>query len=197
MENNYSAPSTSSKPFFSSSSASNWTSSVSETLFSSKNMLITILVVLLVFSLLGINILAIIGNFFTSLVHLLKPLVLQILSIFGYVTGTVIEKSGEIVQKGGDVLLDASIPNLNNIKGVNGSFANSQPMPDSTTNPIQNPITSAKTGWCLVGEYEGRRGCIAIGDQDKCLSGQVFPNQQMCMNPTMNMPMSPLKSIPG
>jgi hypothetical protein len=197
MENNYSAPSTSSKPFFSSSSASNWTSSVSETLFSSKNMLITILVVLLVFSLLGINILAIIGNFFTSLVYLLKPLVLQILSIFGYVTGTVIEKSGEIVQKGGDVLLDASIPNLNNIKGVNGSFANSQPMPDSTTNPIQNPITSAKTGWCLVGEYEGRRGCIAIGDQDKCLSGQVFPNQQMCLNPTMNMPMSPLKSIPG
>jgi hypothetical protein len=160
-------------------------------------MLITILVVLLVFSLLGINILAIIGNFFTSLVYLLKPLVLQILSIFGYVTGTVIEKSGEIVQKGGDVLLDASIPNLNNIKGVNGSFANSQPMPDSTTNPIQNPITSAKTGWCLVGEYEGRRGCIAIGDQDKCLSGQVFPNQQMCLNPTMNMPMSPLKSIPG
>jgi hypothetical protein len=197
MENNYSAPSTSSKPFFSSSSASNWTSSVSESLFSSKNMLITILVVLLVFSLLGINILAIIGNFFTSLVYLLKPLVLQILSIFGYVTGTVIEKSGEIVQKGGDVLLDASIPNLNNIKGVNGSFANSQPMPDSTTNPIQNPITSAKTGWCLVGEYEGRRGCIAIGDQDKCLSGQVFPNQQMCLNPTMNMPMSPLKSIPG
>jgi len=197
MENNYSAPSTSSKPFFSSSSASNWTSSVSETLFSSKNMLITILVVLLVFSLLGINILAIIGNFFTSLVYLLKPLVLQILSIFGYVTGTVIEKSGEIVQKSGDVLLDASIPNLNNIKGVNGSFANSQPMPDSTTNPIQNPITSAKTGWCLVGEYEGRRGCIAIGDQDKCLSGQVFPNQQMCLNPTMNMPMSPLKSIPG
>lgn len=196
MENNYSAPSTSSKPFFSSSSASNWTSSVSETLFSSKNMLITILVVLLVFSLLGINILAIIGNFFTSLVYLLKPLVLQILSIFGYVTGTVIEKSGEIVQKGGDVLLDASIPNLNNIKGVNGSFANSQPMPDSTTNPIQNPITSAKTGWCLVGEYEGRRGCIAIGDQDKCLSGQVFPNQQMCLNPTMNMPISPLKSIP-
>lgn len=194
MENNYSTPS---KPFFSSANSGISTSVLTDSFFSTKNMLITILVVLLVFSLLGINILAIVGNFFTSLVHILKPLVLQILSIFGYVTGTVIEKSGEIVQRGGDVLVNASVPNLNNVKGVTTSFANSPPMPDSTTNPIQNPITSSKTGWCLVGEYEGRRGCIAIGDQDKCLSGQVFPNQQMCLNPTMNMPMSPLKSIPG
>ena len=196
MENNYSVPSTSSKPFFSSTSSTNSISSISESLFSSKNMLITVLVVLLIFSLLGINILAIIGNFFTTLVQLLKPLVIQILSTFGYVTGTLIEKTADVIHKGGDVLVTASAPNLNNVNGIRGSFANSQPMPDSTTNPIQNPITSAKAGWCLVGEYEGRRGCVAIGDQDKCLSGQVFPNQQMCLNPTMNIPISPLKSIP-
>jgi len=195
MENNYNAPVSSPKPFFSSASSGISTNFFGDSFFSTKNMLIIVLVVLLIFSLLGINILAIIGNFFTSLVQLFKPLILQILSTFGFVTGTVIDKTAEIVHKGGDVLVNASVPNLNNVK-VTGSFANNQPMPDSTTNPIQNPITSAKTSWCLVGEYEGRRGCIAIGDQDKCLSGQVFPNQQMCLNPTMNMPISPLKSIP-
>ena len=42
--------------------------------------------------------------------------------------------------------------------------------------------SSKKAGWCLVGEYQGRRGCIEISDYDKCLSGKVFPNQGACMN---------------
>jgi hypothetical protein len=64
------------------------------------------------------------------------------------------------------------------------------PKPDTSANPIQNPITATKTQWCLVGEYEGRRGCIGISDADKCLSGQVYPDQKACLNPTFtnNMP---------
>ena len=58
-----------------------------------------------------------------------------------------------------------------------------EPSPDTTKNPIQNPISSKK-GWCLVGEYQGKRGCIEIGEYDKCLSGQVFPEEKLCLNPT-------------
>jgi hypothetical protein len=58
---------------------------------------------------------------------------------------------------------------------------NSSPLPDNTTNPIQKPITANKNGWCFVGEYEGKRGCIKVGDQDKCMSGQVYPNEQKCL----------------
>jgi hypothetical protein len=71
-----------------------------------------------------------------------------------------------------------------------------QPQPDTTTNPIQKPISSGKTNWCLVGEYQGRRGCIQISEQHKCLSGQIFPNQQMCMNPALfSDTYHPLKSV--
>jgi hypothetical protein len=52
-------------------------------------------------------------------------------------------------------------------------------------NPIKNPITAGKQGWCLVGEYQGKRGCIEVSEHDRCLSGQVFPNQKMCLNPTL------------
>jgi hypothetical protein len=55
------------------------------------------------------------------------------------------------------------------------------PLPDNTTNPIQKPITSNKNGWCFVGEYEGKRGCINVGDQNKCMSGQVYPTEQQCL----------------
>jgi hypothetical protein len=60
-----------------------------------------------------------------------------------------------------------------------------EPSPDSSENPIQKPITSEKMNWCLIGEYNNKRGCVSITESEKCLSGQVFPSQQMCLNPTM------------
>ena len=59
------------------------------------------------------------------------------------------------------------------------------PAPDNSENPIQNPITQSKSAWCLVGEYKGKRGCIEINEYDKCMSGQVYPSQKMCINPAL------------
>lgn len=59
------------------------------------------------------------------------------------------------------------------------------PKSDSTTNPIQKPITSNKSGWCLIDEYEGQRNCISVGEEDKCMSDQVYPTQKMCLNPNL------------
>jgi hypothetical protein len=189
MENNYAPALSSPKPMYSGISSG-------ESILSTKNIFIIILVILLVFSFLGINILGIIGNFIISIFQIIEPLVLQILSMFGFVTGTVIDKSADILHKSGDLLVDASTPALNQAINQQSVINDNQPSPDSTANPIQNPITSNKTSWCLVGEYQGKRGCVSITDADKCLSGQVFPNQQMCLNPTMGYPNSPLKSIP-
>jgi len=59
-----------------------------------------------------------------------------------------------------------------------------EPSADTSENAIQKPITSDKWNWCLVGEYQNKRGCVEITNSDKCMSGQVFPSQQMCLNPT-------------
>jgi len=72
-----------------------------------------------------------------------------------------------------------------------------EPEPDNTTNPIQNPISSGKSNWCLVGEYQGKRGCIAISDADKCMSGQIFPSQQACLNPTFTQNVRPNMMTPN
>ena len=55
------------------------------------------------------------------------------------------------------------------------------PSADTTESPIQNPISSGKSQWCLVGEYQQRTGCIEINDISKCMSGQLFPTQQACV----------------
>lgn len=83
--------------------------------------------------------------------------------------------------------LDNKQPDLDNTVNTStvGKQTHQEPQPDTTENPIQNPITQNKTSWCLVGEYKGRRGCIDVSDESKCISGQVYPSQKMCLNPTL------------
>jgi hypothetical protein len=169
-----------------------------------KNTLIIILLVILVLSLLGINVFIIFGNGLQKLIDIFNPVVSKALSDLGYASGNVIDKSADLAadasktgidilndtaQSVGELLIKASGRGSGGTLDVNinqpNFMAPLDPSPNHTTNPIQSGGASAKSQWCLVGEYNGARGCINVTDQDKCLSGQVFPNQQMCLNPTM------------
>ena len=176
--------------------------------FDSKNFIIIGLVALLLFAILGINILTLSGNILQTITNIFGPLISQILGIIGYTTGTVLNKSADIVgdttktgidiaegtiHSVGDLLKNASSSNVNDSskRSLDSAInlANSYPLyprPDNSENPIQNPITSSKQNWCLVGEYQGKRGCVGIDEGDKCISGQLFPTQQMCLNPTLS-----------
>lgn len=185
----------------------------SSDIFSGKNLIISILVFLLIMSFLGINLLNMIGNLLENIVEVFGPLVKQILSVFGYTAGTIIDKTADVatdvattgvelaggsVQSLGYILKDASKDGVSgevkqklsnpldiSSKNINTSkLLSSDPTPDSSVNPSQKPITSNKRGWCLVGEYEGKRGCIEVDNATKCLSGQVFPEEKLCLNPT-------------
>jgi hypothetical protein len=182
--------------------------SSNESMFSNKNTIIFLLLILLIFSFLGINLLTILGNIFQTFIQIIGPLISQILSIFGYTTGTVLNKTADIVadtaksgidiaegsiQSVGNILRDASNPHVDETAKRNldsalndGTTASGIPNADSSENPIQRPITSGKQNWCLVGEYQGKRGCIEVTEHDRCLSGQVFPSQKMCLNPTFS-----------
>jgi hypothetical protein len=190
-------------------------------MFSGKNMVIVVLTVLLVLSFLGINLLASMGNILQTISNVFGPLFTQILSVFGYTAGTVIDKStdvvtdvaksgidlaGDTIQSAAELLKAASRGHVtpdavnqldNSFKQGNSSKFDSvinnskpsinQPVPDASVDPIQKPITAGKVNWCLVGEYQGKRGCIEVDDDSKCMSGQVFPSQNMCLNPTRSV----------
>lgn len=184
--------------------------------FGTKNIVIIILVSLLFLSILGINILQMFGNAIESLTQIVGPLVIYILSFFGYTTGTIINKTADVVsdttktgvdiaegvvQDVGNILINASGNNiddkyknsLNSAVNLSKPSTNppATPEPTPSENPIQKPISSNKTNWCLVGEYMGRRGCIEINENDKCISGQVFPTNSHCLNPNLSMATTP------
>jgi hypothetical protein len=171
-----------------------------------KNIIIIILVIVLILSLLGINIFIIFGNGLQKLIDIFNPVVSKGLSDLGYASGTIIDKSSDVladtskigidiahdtVQSVGNLLVKASGQAPGSGKNIDiainqpPTVAPNQPSPDSSSSAIQTSPSALKSQWCLVGEYNGARGFINITDQDKCMSGQVFPSQQMCLNPTM------------
>jgi hypothetical protein len=185
----------------------NATNTNSDATFGINNqVIIVILLVILGLSFLGINIFIVIGNLVDSIVKIFGPLVSQILSIFGYTTGSVLTKTADLagtvaktgvdlaedsIQSVGTIMKDASRKHVNpaTVAGLDGALtaqstsSYNEPSPSTSGNPIQKPITANKTNWCLVGEYDGKRGCVEVGQQDKCMSGQIFPSQVTCMNP--------------
>ena len=42
-----------------------------------------------------------------------------------------------------------------------------------------------QAGWCYIGEDRGFRSCAQVGVNDKCMSGDIFPSQELCINPNL------------
>jgi hypothetical protein len=49
------------------------------------------------------------------------------------------------------------------------------------------PNETGQSGWCYIGEHDGFRACAQVGVNDKCMSGDVFPTRDICMNPKLRM----------
>ena len=42
-----------------------------------------------------------------------------------------------------------------------------------------------KAGWCFIGAEKNNRTCMEIGVNDTCMSGDIFPTQDVCVNPSL------------
>lgn len=74
-------------------------------------------------------------------------------------------------------------------KAINSSTAQKQQVngedyqADDASSSIQNG--APKPGWCYIGEDRGFRTCAEVGVNDTCMSGDIFPTQQICVNPNL------------
>lgn len=216
-----------------SSSSSNWFT------LDTKNILIILLIVFILFPALITSIVIVLGDSFKSITDFLKPIIIDFSRLFGYSAGTIINTTADVatdVSKTGIDIAGGSIKNVGNlIQGKTGPEINIKEKPcldnnndndndkgkypkdldiiiqkkidekvdkkiedidkrptkykeykaDTDDNTIQKPIASDKINWCLVGEYQNKRGCVSVTESDKCLSGQIFPSKEMCLNPTL------------
>jgi hypothetical protein len=69
--------------------------------------------------------------------------------------------------------------------GLNRALSHAKkqpPLPDDATSRTQR---TGKSGYCYIGEDRGFRSCIKVGENDTCMSGDIFPTHAICVNPRL------------
>jgi hypothetical protein len=56
---------------------------------------------------------------------------------------------------------------------------------DDSSSSIQK--TQSKAGYCYIGEERGYRSCMRVNENDTCMSGEIFPTNEICINPNLRV----------
>lgn len=89
--------------------------------------------------------------------------------------------------------ISSTIPSPNPVENtsLNRALNTSKQSQQNTTNEYEaNEATSSinnssKSGWCYIGEDRGFRTCAQVGVNDECMSGDIFPTNEICINPSL------------
>lgn len=177
--------------------------------FSQSNNLTTYIqygIIVIIISLLGLNVFGVIGNITEQVTEIIRPLA----SYFGYNLGETIKTTVTTSASGTKGIIDASTgtivggvdvlekglnyKNRQNRNKMDNSFLDQSvpnitkpeeiPEPDESGSRTQKKFNK-KSGYCYIGEDRGFRNCIEVGENDVCMSGDIFPSQEICINPNL------------
>ena len=156
--------------------------------------------IFLILAFLGFNIFTYLGKSTEYVVNLFKP----IFGLFGYSVAETAKQTIDVTAKGTTDIVNVAAGtassgiNLleNTLAGkmrkekqatmnlLNQAVA-SGPQPDDAGSKTQSSKTKSKSGYCYIGEDRGFRSCIAVGEGDMCMSGDIFPTMETCINPNL------------
>jgi hypothetical protein len=165
--------------------------------------------IILILSFLGINLFGYLGKFTETVKETLKPL----LVLLGIEAAETVKTTVNIGAAGADVAAKAVTSGVNILeKGISkkdGAKINKiddhskidmnllnnavrkqenntdEPEPDEAGSRTQSSKAKLKSGYCYIGEDRGFRRCIKVGEGDKCMSGDIFPTDDICVNPSL------------
>ena len=60
-----------------------------------------------------------------------------------------------------------------------------RPTAEVTPAETAGGVAGGTPGYCYIGEDQGFRSCIEVGEGDVCMSGDIFPTQAVCINPNL------------
>jgi hypothetical protein len=171
----------------------------------------TILVVVIVLALLGFNIFVYLAKGSEGMLNIIRPITKKLVYLFGSITGTIIhDTAGGTKQVVGTTanVLDKGLDSIQTItktlqsdviqppdilksstfnKALNTASQqnahNKDYSADDSDSQIQNK--ASKSGWCFIGEDRNVRSCADVGANDMCMSGDIFPSREICVNPSL------------
>ena len=83
-----------------------------------------------------------------------------------------------------DVMQNNTMNKALNNSGVKNNIGQTQDYEaDDASSSIQQ--TQSKGGYCYIGEERGYRSCMQVDSGDMCMSGEIFPTSEICINPSL------------
>lgn len=159
--------------------------------------------IILILMFLGFNIFTYLGKITEWIMDLIRP----ILAFLGYGVAETTKQVVNVSARGTKGLVDAtagtvtggidllekglsnkknkSKNNIDNSAQMPMHMAMSTPMPDDAGSKTQASKAKGKSGYCYIGEDRGFRSCIQVGQADMCMSGDIFPTHDICINPNL------------
>ena len=154
--------------------------------------------IIIVLALLGFNLFTFLGN----TTDIMTKIFGHTLSKTGVAIGNVVTTTTSLAAKGTKGIMDVAAEGTKSVaditagavtsgvnlleKGVNmkheTNLRDVVPEPDEAVNATQR---GNKSGYCYIGEDRGFRSCVKVGHKDKCMSGDIFPTEAICINPNL------------
>jgi hypothetical protein len=181
-------------------SSSNYTTSFFDNL---KNInMTTWLIIVLILAFLGFNIFAYLAKGTQDVTSVFSPIIQKIFGTTAAVSSQAIDVTAEgtkSVVSGTANTINTGLTDVQNVtpnhniqdantlnKALNSSQVQKQSSQDYETDNASSSIQSGgKQGWCYIGEDRGFRSCAYVGVNDDCMSGDIFPSKEICVNPSL------------
>lgn len=158
------------------------------------------LLVIFILAILGINIFAILGRGADEANSIFGPIIKKITALFVGTTGQIVGTSAvgakAVIDNTTDVA-DKTLAKIADAAVVGGTAPTAPPNP-ARKGPVLVPPEPQGTdvmppdhgpvpgpGYCYLGSGDPFRTCAQVGYQDLCMSGEVFPTHDQCVNPAM------------
>ena len=167
-----------------------------------------ILLLILILAFLGFNLFKYLANATDKTTNILKNPIKKFLSLIGYSVGETTKNIINTSAKGAEVGIDVAAGASDDVvdlgeKALGTENINTDldsainkprkknvppsniPEPDDSGSKTQSSKSTAKSGFCYIGEDRGFRSCIKVQDTNTCMSGEIFPTHDICVNPTL------------
>ena len=87
--------------------------------------------------------------------------------------------------KNSKILENSNNPSLKQDVNINKKKLSDVTIPDNSDSILQTSKAKKKAGYCYIGEDRGFRSCVEVNKNNLCMSGEIFPTQQICINPSL------------
>lgn len=152
--------------------------------------------ILVILAVLGFNLFDYLGNIIQWIADTFGPIVKNIANRLGIAIGdttsTTLNQSAEGAKTGISAVSGTLTSGITRLQQtLSGKTSNSEPSTQNSLGPVPDESgsrvqkTSSKPGYCYIGSDRGFRNCINVNEGDKCMSGNIFPTMDVCINPNI------------